>query len=61
MISNTEKVSYSHGTSGKQQEAGHMILLFIFEKIKDCLSQGETQATCLPRAIIATHPEVNMI
>ena len=38
-----------------------MILLFIFEKIKDCLNQGETQATCLPRAIIATHPEVNMI
>ena len=38
-----------------------MILLFIFEKIKDCLNQGETQATCLPRAIIATHPEVNML
>lgn len=35
-----DPLTYSHGPSVKQLEIGHIILLFIFEKIKDCLESG---------------------
>lgn len=53
-------LTYSRGSSVKQLGFGHIILLIVFEKIKERLSR-EIQAPCLLRAIISIHPEVNMI